>query len=403
MEKWMRCLASVFTLIAALCLDSPLSWGGNVPNTNSLPIEQIVLIGARSPMEPVAPVIGDGKAHVAYELYLTNYGRKAARIVSLRVRGVGGAAFETTIEGESLRRSYAPDAAKSRAEPHDPVLQPGTGGMLFVFLNFAGREAPRSLDNSIVVQADGDSMNAQRITLADISVARSAPAPVGEPLTGSGWLAANGPSNTSSHRRAVIVLDGKPRVPERYAIDFIKMGADGNSYSGDQHKNASYHAYNAPVLAVHDGRIIIARDGLPQNVPHTEKLAVTLTLDTIAGNHIVQDIGGGRYVGYAHLIPGTIAVKAGEQVHRGQLLGRLGNSGNSSEPHLHIQICDRPSFLICEGVPMEFERMGLSRYRIEKHGETPVKLIRQGTSELSGEEPMEDELVNFPAPEPDLK
>src|SRR6185503_16629451 len=105
-----------------------------------------------------------------------------------------------------------------------------------------------------------------RITLADISVARSAPAPVGEPLTGSGWLAANGPSNTSSHRRAVIVLDGKPRVPERYAIDFIKMGADGNSYSGDQHKNASYHAYNAPVLAVHDGRIIIARDGLPQNV-----------------------------------------------------------------------------------------------------------------------------------------
>jgi murein DD-endopeptidase MepM/ murein hydrolase activator NlpD len=70
-------------------------------------------------------------------------------------------------------------------------------------------------------------------------------------------------------------------------------------------------------------------------------------------------------VGYAHIIPGTITVKAGEQVHRGQVLGRLGNSGNSSEPHLHLQVCDAPSFLICEGVPMEFKRMSLTKYHIQ--------------------------------------
>jgi murein DD-endopeptidase MepM/ murein hydrolase activator NlpD len=362
-----------------------------------------MLIGARLPAKPVSPVVGDGKAHLAYELYLTNYGRKPARIVSFRVRGVGGAAFETTVEGETLRHWYAPDAAKNRAEPHDPVLQPGTGGMLFVFLNFAGRETPQSLDNSVVVEADGDPKNAQRIALADVTVARSAPASIGEPLSGSGWLAANGPSNASSHRRAVIILDGKPRIPERYAIDFIRLGDDGNSYSGDEHKNASYHAYNVPVLAVDDGTIIAARDGLPENVPHSEKLAVTLSLDTIAGNHVVEDIGNGRYVGYAHLIPGTIAVKTGDRVHRGQVLGRLGNSGNSSEPHLHIQICDRASFLVCEGVPMEFTRMGLTRYRIEKQGETPIRLIRQDERNVTGEEPMEDELVNFPASAPSSK
>ena len=400
----MRYFASVLVLIAAaVCATPRPTRGGNIPAANSLPLEDIMLIGAQSSAEPIAPVLGDGKAHVAYELYLANFGHKPARIVALRVKGVGDAAFEITIEGDALRRSYAPDAPKSRAEPHDPVLQPGTGGMLFVFLNFAGRETPRSLDNSIVVEADGNPKTVQRIVLASIAVAHTAPAAVGEPLTGDGWLAANGPSNASSHRRAVIILDGKPRIPERYAIDFIKLGDDGNSYSGDQYKNESYHAYNVPVLAVDDGTIIVAKDGLPENVPHSEKLAVTLTLDTIAGNHVVEDIGNGRYVGYAHLIPGTIAVKTGDRVHRGQMLGRLGNSGNSSEPHLHIQICDRPSFLICEGVPMEFERMSLTRYSIEKDGETPVRLIRQGERNVTGEEPMEDELVNFPASAPSSK
>jgi murein DD-endopeptidase MepM/ murein hydrolase activator NlpD len=121
-----------------------------------------------------------------------------------------------------------------------------------------------------------------------------------------------------------------------------------------------------------------------------------MNLANIAGNHVVEDIGGGLYAGYAHMIPGTVTVKAGERVHRGQVLGRLGNSGNSSEPHLHIQVCDAPTFLICEGVPMEFKRMSLTKYRIEKHGETPIKLNVEGTRGVSGEEPMEDELANFP-------
>ncbi len=107
------------------------------------------------------------------------------------------------------------------------------------------------------------------------------------------------------------------------------------------------------------------------------KLAVTMNARQHGGQSLVEDIGGGLYVGYAHLIPGTITVKAGEQVHRGQVLGRLGNSGNSTEPHLHLQVCNAPSFLICEGVPMEFQRMSLTKYRIQKRGETPVKLDRR--------------------------
>ncbi|HLJ44259.1 MAG TPA: M23 family metallopeptidase [Candidatus Binataceae bacterium] len=368
-----------------------------VPLASSLPLESVMLVGGWGSAGPFIPVIGDGAAHLAYEFYLTNFGKKAVRLVALRVRGIGGAAFAAAIDGDALKSSFTPAAPPNRIKPYDPVLAPGASGVLYVFLNFSGRETPRRLDNTLVVEADGDPKNAQRIPIGELTITKSGAALIDQPFTGDRWFAANGPSNTSLHRRAIIVLDGKPRVPERYAIDWIKLGGDGNSYSGDQYKNSSYHAYNVPILAVAGGKIVSLKDGLPENVPHADKIAVAMNLANIAGNHIVEDIGGGLYVGYAHMIPGSITVKAGQQVYRGQVLGRLGNSGNSSEPHLHLQVCNAPSFLICEGVPMEFKRIGLTKYRIEKHGETPVKLTVEGTHEVSNEEPMEDELANFPA------
>jgi Peptidase family M23 len=374
-----------------------------VPLASSLQLESVMLVGGWPSAGPFIPVIGDGTAHLAYELYLTNYGKKTARLISLRVRGIGGAAFTTTIEGDALKASFTPAAPPSRQPAYDPVLAPGTSGVLFVFLNFAGRGTPRQLENSLVVEADGDPKNAQRIPLEKLTIRKTGAAVIDEPFAGDRWLAANGPSNASIHRRAVIVLDGKPRVPERYAIDFIKLGDDGRSYSGDQSRNSSYHAYGVPILAVADGKIVSLKDGLPENVPQAKQMAVSMNLVNIAGNHLVEDIGGRLYVGYAHLIPGSITVKMGEQVRRGQTLGRLGNSGNSTEPHLHLQVCDAPSFLICEGVPMEFKRMSLTKYRVQKRGETPIKLDLEGTRAVSEEEPMEDELANFPGASPAAK
>ena len=400
-----RMTATVGILFAAmLCAaGQATAQAEEVPLASSLQLESVMLVAGWPSTGPLIPVIGDGKAHLAYEYYLTNFGKKPARLVSLFVRGIGGAKFATTVEGDALKSSFRPAAPQSHLAAYDPVLPPGASGVLFVFLNFAGRETPRQLENSLVVEADGEPKNAQRIPLDKLTIRKTGAALIDEPLTGDRWLAANGPSNVSNHRRAVIVLNGKPRVPERYAIDFIKLGDDGKSYSGDESKNSSYHAYGVPILAVADGKIVSLKDGLPENVPQAKQMAVTMNLVNIAGNHLVEAIGGGQYVGYAHLIPGSIAVKLGEQVHRGQVLGRLGNSGNSTEPHLHIQVCNGPSFLICEGLPMEFKRMSLTKYQIQKRGETPIKLTVEGAHEVSGEEPMEDELVNFPVANPSAK
>jgi len=356
-----------------------------------------MLIAARPSTGPLIPVIGNGRAHLAYELYLTNYGKKPARVVSLNARSVDGAAFATTIERDALKSAFTPAAPPSRITGYDPLLPPGASGVLYVFLDFPGTKASRRLASSMVVEPEGEPQNVQRIVLDDLTVQSSGAALINEPFAGDRWLAVNGPSNTSLHRRAVIILNGSPRIPERYAIDFIKLGDDGSSYSGDEHKNASYHAYNTPILAVADGTVVAAVDGFHENAPHTNKIAVPLTLTSLPGNNVIENIGGGLYVGYAHLIPGSLTVKPGHHVHRGQVLGRLGNSGNSTEPHLHIQGCNGPSFMVCEGVPMEFTRMRRATYRIDKQGDTPIKLHVTDQQTVDGQEPMEDELVSFPA------
>jgi murein DD-endopeptidase len=183
------------------------------------------------------------------------------------------------------------------------------------------------------------------------------PLVIDSPLRGGDWLAANGPSNTSVHRRALLVVNGAPRIAQRFAIDWIKLGPGGRLAHDDRARNENWFSYGEEVLAVADGTVIATKDGIPENVPMTDKRVVPITLDTIGGNLVVMDIGNGRYATFAHLIPKSLRVSVGAKVRRGQVLGLLGNSGNSDAPHLHFHITDGPSPFGAEGVPFIFESM----------------------------------------------
>jgi murein DD-endopeptidase MepM/ murein hydrolase activator NlpD len=95
-------------------------------------------------------------------------------------------------------------------------------------------------------------------------------------------------------------------------------------------------------------------EGAPENTGQDR--AVPITLDTVTGNSIFLDLGGGRYAFYAHLQPGSVQAKAGDHVKRGDVLGKLGHSGNSTAPHLHFHVCTAAEGLECEGVPYVFDR-----------------------------------------------
>jgi murein DD-endopeptidase MepM/ murein hydrolase activator NlpD len=102
---------------------------------------------------------------------------------------------------------------------------------------------------------------------------------------------------------------------------------------------------------VADATVAAIKDGIPENVPGPTSRAVPITSETIDGNYVVLDLGEGRFAFYAHLQPGSLRVKAGDRVTTGQVLGLVGNSGNSTEPHLHFHVSNGVSPLGSEGLP----------------------------------------------------
>jgi murein DD-endopeptidase MepM/ murein hydrolase activator NlpD len=190
---------------------------------------------------------------------------------------------------------------------------------------------------------------------------------VAPPLLGPGWFSSSAPANQSPHRRAFYRFDNGMHIAQRYAIDFVRTDEEGVRIHGDPTHNESYMAYGAPVIAIADGLMMSVKDGIPDNQPAgcpppgpnvvcEIKTAVQITRDTVAGNYVLVDHGEGRYATYAHLVPGSLTVREGDPVARGQVLAKVGNSGNSQEPHLHFHVCNGASVLDCEGIPVQFEQ-----------------------------------------------
>jgi murein DD-endopeptidase MepM/ murein hydrolase activator NlpD len=107
------------------------------------------------------------------------------------------------------------------------------------------------------------------------------------------------------------------------------------------------------LIAAARGTVVIARDGIPDSPPPHDPPAPPLA--GLTGNYVTLRIGPGIYLIYAHMKPGSVRVHVGDHVQRGQLLGALGNSGNSATPHLHLQVQTTPSF-VSDGLPYAFDR-----------------------------------------------
>ncbi len=124
----------------------------------------------------------------------------------------------------------------------------------------------------------------------------------------------------------------------------------GRAFHGDPKVNKNWVGFGTGVLAVADATVSATHDGIPENEP-ADKRAVPITLETIGGNYVILDLGAGRYAFYAHLQPGSLKVHAGDKVRRGEVLGLLGNTGNSDAPHLHFHVADANNPLGAEGLP----------------------------------------------------
>jgi murein DD-endopeptidase MepM/ murein hydrolase activator NlpD len=218
-------------------------------------------------------------------------------------------------------------------------------------------------------------------------------------LHGEGWIALSALSNTNSHRRTMVVVNGKARIAQRFATDWTRIGADGLAFRGDPAKNANWSAYGAEVLAVANATVVDVKDGIPENDPTSDKKAVPITLETVGGNYIILDLGNGYFAFYAHLQPKSIRVKIGNKVRRGQVLALLGNSGQADAPHLHFHMTDGNSPLGAEGMPYvieSFEMQGIltSKELLIEGGWKPQPSTAIDKRRL--EIPIENAVVRFP-------
>ncbi len=307
---------------------------------------------------------------LVHELDVRNVGGSCARIVDVRassdaqpLRRYQGDAIAPNALVYDARMNPLPNPAPGASALH-PVDVPAGGGAVVYFFLVLDDNLP--LPEALRHEVDSTDCNAAATTrstaVSDTPVSRAAPVVVGLPFAGHGWVAGDSPNDFGVHRRTLIPLRdgggdpivGRYHVPERYAIDWVKVDADAHRALGPLDRNASYLAWGEPILAVADGTISRIRDGMAEGTPpHNPPNA---TMEMAAGNYIMQDIGGGHYAFYAHLQPGSLRVRVGERVRRGQVIALLGNSGNSSEAHLHFHVSDANDPLLSEGVPYVFER-----------------------------------------------
>jgi murein DD-endopeptidase MepM/ murein hydrolase activator NlpD len=141
---------------------------------------------------------------------------------------------------------------------------------------------------------------------------------------------------------------------QRRAADLV-VAEGGKHFKNDGKKNDDYFAYGKEVLAMADGTVTTVVDGVPENVPGT------LDAFFVPGNVIILEHPGALYSVYAHLQPGKTKVKVGAKVKQGTVLGLCGNSGNASEPHLHVQLMDAPMLAHAYGVNGIFANVMVTR------------------------------------------
>ena len=163
------------------------------------------------------------------------------------------------------------------------------------------------------------------LQLATISSPPSEAVVLDSPLSGE-WFVLNG-------GRSFLLNGHSPN--ESNAVDFLRLGANGRTHTGGSDAPlSSYAGFGWPVLAPADGQIVEVTDAYADNPPGT---------NSDHANHLVIDIGDGRYVSMAHLQQGSVTVQVGDHVRRGQPIAAVGNNGHSNEPHLHLQVQDSPA------------------------------------------------------------
>lgn len=339
------CASIAFLLTLA---SAPASWAQARPRL-------VQSIDVQIPMPPT-PVVIAGKRHLAYELHITNFKTVDVALTRIEVLNAGSKARLADLRDEALTSTLGRPGFRT-APPDKRVIAAGMRAIVYQWLALDGATAtPTSLQHRIELDVLQQSGVEHTIVEDRASPVRTnAPATLSPPLRGGPWVALYAPLMEHGHRTSIYTIDGRARIPARFAIDWIRLNEDASHARGDESKIANWSGYGAEVLAVADAIVAEAKDDIDE-APAISDASGPVSLENASGNYITLDLGQQRYAFYEHLKRGSIKVRTGERVKSGQPIASLGNSGSSSSgPHLHFHVADANSTLGAEGLPYVFK------------------------------------------------
>ena len=348
-------------------------------------------------LDPPVPVAGaDGRRHLAYEVAIANQSGFDVTIERVQPRAAGQP-FSTALEGGAF-------AEQLRVFGHDgeTTIPAGGNAMLFMYVRFPlGEESPGRLKHGWRLTATDPS--GQRpdqhfgFTGVGTEVSGERPLRIEAPLRGQGWLNANGCClPIGGHRGGTLAVDGTLHVGERYAIDFVGLDGENRLFDGPSRELSSYGYFGEPVHSATGGRVVEVLDDQPEQVPGI--LPSGLSLEQYGGNFVTVRVDRDHFALYAHLQPGSVRVERGDRVRPGQVLGLLGNTGNTDAPHLHFQVMDGPSPLQSNGLPFvveQFTGMGLATDLEGMPQGLPLPVADELTGRMRDRMPIAQQLIDF--------
>ena len=362
------CLMLITLLITAGCLQpaDPLHQAGTPEISMTIPV-------------PPIPVAGSNGINLAYEIAFGLPENQNFTPVKIEVIDPAKEKILWSAEGDLLSELCH---QVSDPLPTAEELKNGTSKLshprISIWFAVGEDSVPDSLTHRVTFRT-GSGQETAEITGGTVKVRKDLrPVIIGSPVRGPGWIAIETSEPVTHHFLGQITLDSVTRVPQKYAQDWIYIDPDtGSAVTGDASLAKNYLGYGKEIFSVSSGTVADVLDGLPD---YEEIYAQRkITFETAAGNYVIIDMGNDKYACYAHLIPGSITVAKGETVTEGQVIGLMGNSGNSDLPHLHFQVVtDKASFLGAEGYPhvyRSFEVIGmidtsLAQKRMEDPGYT---------------------------------
>ena len=341
-------LAALLLVVAGCGAPTPEPTSSPAPAKAEAP-RLTPLVGS-VPFAPIPFKGSDGLTHLVYELSVTNFTNGELTIRDVAILDAANGTQIGDRDAGSLEHRVYPAGAKAATN----VLQAGQAATVFMHVPLAD-EVPQHLTHRVELTATALPPDRQQLTeqLAPTTVDRRTVPVLSAPLAGERYVGADACCDAPRHTRAILPINGQLYLAQRYAVDFEQADEQNRIFVGDPRDPTSYRIFGQQVYAVADGTVVGTRNDLPEQTPGT--YPADIGLEEADGNFVVLDIGDGFFVNYAHMQPGSVRPKVGDRVTRGDVIGLVGNSGNSVAPHLHLHVMDGPSPLAAQGLPYLYD------------------------------------------------